>query len=204
MLFFVHRLQSSAMTDKERMLPKLTCCHLHSLPNWPFWDAACDKQLDAHYSAGAFLDLIPWPDHAPSVHLNILHIHWTFAIKDDGTHKAHATMDGSKWAAPWLHVAVKTYASCVSQSSMKLFFAITAVNNKIVIIADTMNAYQQSPPPTKACFLEIDEAYRSWFLKKFGRDIDPQKFVIPLGPALQGHPEAGALWEKMIVEIFKK
>jgi len=48
-----------------------------------------------------------------------------------------------------------------------------------------------------------DEAYRSWYLKKFGEDVDPEKYVIPLGRALQGHPEAGALWEKMIVEILE-
>jgi len=86
---------------------------------------------------------------------------------------------------------------------MKLFFALAAIHNKIVIISDTMNAYQQSPPPTKPCFLEIDEAYRLWYLKKFGEDINPDKYVIPLGHALQGHPKAGALWEKMIIEILE-
>jgi len=64
---------------------------------------------------------------------------------------------------------------------MKLFFAIAAVKNKIVLITDTMNAYQQSPPPTKPCFLEIDDAYRLWYKKKFRNDIDPEKYVIPLG-----------------------
>jgi len=132
---------------------------LHALSNWSQWDTACDKQLEAHYTASAFLDPIPRPEHIPGIRLNILHIHWTFAIKDDGTRKARATMDGSKRAAPWLRVAVKTYASCVGQASMKLFFAISAVTNKVVTIADTTNAYQQSPPPTKPCFLEIDEAY---------------------------------------------
>ncbi len=86
---------------------------------------------------------------------------------------------------------------------MKLFFVIAAVNNKIVIIVDTTNTYQQSPPPTKPCFLEIDEAYCSWYKKKFEKDINPQAFIIPLGHALQGHLEAGALWEKMIVEILE-
>ena len=201
--FIVSRLQSSIMTDEERALPKLTRRRLKLLSNWLLWDAACDKQLDAHYTAGAFLDPIPRPVHVPGTRLNILRTHWTFAIKDDGTRKARATMDGSKRAAPWLRVAVKTYASCVGQFSMKLFFAIAAVSNKIILIADTTNAYQQSPPPTKPCFLEIDEAYRSWYNKKFKKDIDPQEFIIPLGRALQGHPEAGALWEKMIVEILE-
>jgi len=68
---------------------------LRTLANWIQWDAACDKQLEAHYTAGAFLDPIPHPEHVPGTHLNILCIHWTFAIKDDRTQKAHATMDGS-------------------------------------------------------------------------------------------------------------
>jgi len=159
MHFVVNCLQSLTMTDEEWVLPKLTQCCLHPLSNWAHWDEACNKQLEAHYTAGAFLDPVPWPPHVLGTCLNILHIHWTFAIKDDGTWKACATMDGSKCAAPWLRVAVKTYASCVGQSLMKLFFAISAATNKIVIIADTTNAYQQSPPPTKPCFLEIDEAY---------------------------------------------
>jgi len=71
------------------------------LPNWPLWDAACDKQLEAHFMAGAFLAPILRLECLPSVHLNILWIHWTFAIKDDAMRKAWATMDGSKCAAPW-------------------------------------------------------------------------------------------------------
>jgi len=39
--------------------------------------------------------------------------------------------------------------------------------------------------------------------KEVEKDIDPQAFIIPLGCALQGHPEAGAFWEKMIVEILE-
>jgi len=112
-------------------------------------------------------------------------------------------MDASKCATPWFHGAVKIYASCVGQSSMKLFFAIATVKNKMVLIADTTNAYQQSPPPTKPFFLEIDKAYQSWYHKKFKEDINPENYLIPLSQALQGHPEAGALWEKTIVEILE-
>jgi len=75
---------------------------LLTLSNWPVWDAACDKQLEAHYTAGAFLLPIPRPEKVPGKHLNILQMHWTYAIKDDGTRKAQATMDGSRCAAPWL------------------------------------------------------------------------------------------------------
>jgi len=157
------------MTKEERLLPKLACPLLRILSNWLVWDAACDKQLEAPYTAGAFLLPILWPAKTPGTCLNILWMHWTFAIKDDGTRKARATMDGSKCAAPWLCEAVKTYASCIGQSSMKLFFAIAAMKNKIVLIVDTTNAYQQSPLPMKPCFLEIDETYQSWYQKDQGR-----------------------------------
>jgi hypothetical protein len=50
--------------------------------------------------------------------------------------------------------------------------------------------------------LEIDDAYRSWYKKRFGKDEDPRTHVIPVNKALQGHPEAGVLWETMIVGIL--
>jgi hypothetical protein len=86
---------------------------------------------------------------------------------------------------------------------MKLFFALAAAKGLVISVADTTNAYQQSPPPTTQCFLRIDDAYRSWHRKRFGTDVNPDTHVIPLERALQGHPEAGALWEKMIVGILE-
>jgi ribosomal protein L30/L7E len=60
-----------------------------------------------------------------------------------------------------------------------------------------------NPPPTEQCYLEVDDAYASWHLKRFGKDIDQTSYVIPLGRALQGHPEAGAWWEKMANTILR-
>jgi hypothetical protein len=86
---------------------------------------------------------------------------------------------------------------------MRLFYALSAALGLLVTIADTTNAFQQLAPPTQKCYLEIDEAYCSWYCKCFGRDIDPRTHVIPVGRAVQGHPEAGVLWEKMIVGILE-
>jgi hypothetical protein len=86
---------------------------------------------------------------------------------------------------------------------MRLFFAIAAAKGLTITIADTTNAFQQSPPPTQQCYLAIDDAYRSWHRKRFGCNIDPATHVVPVEKALQGHPEAGALWEKMIVGILE-
>ncbi len=63
------------MTDEEQAIPELTCRRLHTLPNWLLWDAACNKQLEAHYTTGAFLDPIPRPEHTPGTRLNTLQIH---------------------------------------------------------------------------------------------------------------------------------
>ena len=87
---------------------------------------------------------------------------------------------------------------------MHLFFALATAVGLIITFGDTKNVYQQSPPPSKLCYLEINDAYCSWYQKCFGCDIDPRMHVIPLGCAIQGHPEAGVLWEWMLVGILEK
>jgi hypothetical protein len=63
----------------------------------------------------------------------------------------------------------------------------------IITTMDTTNAFQQSPPPMVQCYLQINDAYCSWYRKCFGTNIDPNTHVVPvLERALHGHPEAGA------------
>jgi hypothetical protein len=175
------------------------------LPNWTKWDEAFDAQLDSHRESGVLAEPMPRSE-ARGVNgkkPNILRVHWQNVVKTDGTQKCRACMDGFKQAAPWLHQFVQTYASCIEQPCMRLFFALSAALGLTIVFANTKNAYQQSPPPTEQCYLEIDDAYRSWYKKRFGKDLDPRKYVIPVNRALQGHPEAGVLWEKMIVGILE-
>jgi len=58
------------------------------------------------------------------------------------------------------------------------------------------------PPPTEQCYVEIDNALESYYKRKFGIILDPKTQVLPVLEALQGHPEAGALWEKIITKIL--
>jgi hypothetical protein len=172
------------------------------LLNWPEWDAAFDSQLDDHRASGAILEPVPRPLPLDGKRPNVFWIHWNNIIKTEGIRKCCACLDGSKRAAPWLRQFVQTYASCVEQPCMRLFFALSAALSLIVTFADTKNAYQQSPAPSVMCYLGIDDAYRSWYRKHYGEDIDPSTHVIPVGKAFQGHPEAGVLWEKMITGIL--
>jgi hypothetical protein len=199
----LRRLQTDGMTPEERELKSFTRRNLQKLPNWDQWDEAFDAQLDAHRLAGAFEMPIPRPKPVDGRPSNILRIQWSNVVKADGIRKCRACIDGSKRSAPWLRDFAQTYASCIEQPCMRLFFALAAALGLLVTIADTTNAYQQSPPPTEKCYLEIDDAYRSWHRKRFGKDVDPKTYVIPVGKAVQGHPEAGALWEKMIVGILE-
>ena len=48
---------------------------------------------------------------------------------------------------------------------MRLFYALSAALGLTIVFADVKNAYQQAPPPTEPCFLEIDDAYQSWYKK---------------------------------------
>lgn len=198
----IHRLQSDSMTPDECTLKSFTHRNLQRLPNWSDWDAAFDAQLDAHFTAGALGLPVLRPPNTSDGLPNILWIQWSNVVKPNGKRKCCACIDGSKRAAPWLHQFAQTYASCIEQPCMRLFFALAAINGLIVSFADTTNAFQQSPPPTRKCYLYIDDVYASWYLKRYGVAIDRHAYVIPIERALQGHPEAGRLWEGMIVGIF--
>jgi hypothetical protein len=200
----ISRLQTDCMTDEERKLTNFTRRNLQKLSNWSDWDAAFDAQLDAHFEAGALGLPVLRPPATPDGPANILRIQWSNVVKPNGKRKCRACIDGSRRAAPWLHQFAQTYASCIEQPCMRLFFALAAVYGLISTFADTANAFQQSPPPTRKCYLYVDDAYASWFLKRHGCHIDRSAYVIPVERALQGHPEAGRLWEGMIVDILSK
>jgi hypothetical protein len=198
------KLQTDAMTDEERKLTSFSRGRLKKLSNWSDWDAAHDDQLDNHFESGTIVKAVLRPVPVSGRPPNVLRVHWANAVKTDGRRKSRACLDGSKSSAPWLRDVAQTYASCIEQPCMRLFFALSAIHGCTVTIADTKNAFQQSPPPTEDCFLQIDEAIHSWYLKRFGISLNARTHVIPVKKALQGHPEAGYLWETMIDSILKE
>jgi hypothetical protein len=86
---------------------------------------------------------------------------------------------------------------------MKLFFALCAYLNFLITYGDVDNAYQNSPSPSEPCYLIADEAYVSRYYKCTGIIIDPKTHVIPALRAIQGHPEAGRLWQDFILKILQ-
>jgi hypothetical protein len=84
---------------------------------------------------------------------------------------------------------------------MRLFFALASARGYYIRSADCTNAYMQAPAPSTQTYLTIDEAYLDWYEARFGKKLD-SNLVLPIQKALQGHPEAGALWERYIVSIL--
>jgi hypothetical protein len=61
--------------------------------------------------------------------------------------------------------------------------------------------FVKSPLPTQATFVRIDDAYVDWHRSRHGKEVD-RSLALPVLKALQGRPEAGALWEKHINKVL--
>ena len=201
-LLTVRKLTNDHMTEEEKQLKSFTRKNLVNLPNWLEWRAADDKQLDAHYKAGTIGQAVPRPVHTLDKPSQVFRLVWARLVKATGVRKSRACLDGSKRAAPWLRQMVQTYASCIELPCLRAFIGICVNKGYYICFGDVENAYQQSPPPSVDCFLEIDDTIFDWYFRKFGRKLNRLKDVIPLFKALQGHPEAGVLWERLITDIL--
>jgi hypothetical protein len=197
-LLEMRKLSNDHMTPEEKELKSFSRKHLKTLPNFDQWVAADRKQLDQHFDAGTIGHPIPRPLDDSQV----FRIIWSRLVKATGVRKSRACLDGSKRSAPWLRLLVQTYSSCIELPCLRAFIA-TCVNRGYYIgFGDVVNAYQQSPPPTNDCFLEVDDEVIDWYYHRFKKTLRKFKDVIPLFHALQGHPEAGVLWERMINDIL--
>jgi hypothetical protein len=87
-----------------------------------------------------------------------------------------------------------TYASCINQLCIRLFFALSAVMSFVMMVADCTYAYANAPSPGQPSYVRIDDAYADWYRSRHTKEAD-RSLVLPALKALQGHPEAGALWE---------
>jgi hypothetical protein len=183
----------------EQSLKRLTRSKLKRLATWELWHRGPKgelAQLDEMHRQGMYGE----PVYAPSNAI-ILRQHWVYTLKADGTRKARNCCDGSYRAAPILHGTAKTYASCIEQPCMRLFFALASLYGLSIYGADATNAFANSPPPAVPTFVAIDDAYADWYLERFGITLD-RTMVLPVQHALQGHPESGYLWELTINSIL--
>jgi Reverse transcriptase (RNA-dependent DNA polymerase) len=180
----------------ERALGHLTRRKLLQLSTWPAWQEAIFEQLDNMAKQDMYGTAVTPPPDAI-----ILRQHWTYIIKKDGRRKARQCCDGSKRAAPQLQNAERTFASCVAQPGFRAFTSLAASLDMRVWFLDATNAYANSPGPQTPTYVYIDANYAAWYAARHGVHLD-RSLVLPVQHALQGHPEAGNLWESHINGIL--
>jgi len=93
------------------------------------------------------------------------------------------------------------YTACVSQTGMKLFIALSALLGYYIYDLDAVNAYAQGGKPYDDCYLIMDDQFRDWYQMCFGTII-PHGHVVPVLCPLQGHPDAGKVWQSKVNTVL--
>lgn len=181
----------------QTLAMKLTRGKLLKTDDWDEWQMSEYTQLDQYDKQKMFGEPVAPPDLAA-----VFNLVWTYVVKElDKRKKARCTCDGSTRAGQ-VRVLDHTYANCVDQTGSRLFYGISAAENKMVFGADVSNAFGEAPPPKQGFYIRPDKAFREWWKSK-GRPPIPDGHVIPILAAMQGHPEAPRLWERHADKIIR-
>jgi Reverse transcriptase (RNA-dependent DNA polymerase). len=175
---------------------QFTRSQLSKRDDFKLWLAAEFKQYDTHASDKMFGEPCPRPPKAI-----VLRSVWTYLLKKDGTRKARQCGDGRPLRDDKFRRLEAIYTACVSQVGVKIFFALSALNNYIIYDLDAVNAFGQAGGLFHVVYMEIDAQYREWYFARKGRTI-PDGWVLPVTGSLQGHPDSGEVWQGKINEII--
>jgi hypothetical protein len=177
---------------------KLTRHILRQQDDWEDWKDSEYTQLDQYATQNMFGD--PCPVSKKSAIFNLI---WTYVIKElDGRKKARCTCDGSTRGGQ-VRVLDHTFANSIDQTGSRIFYATAAAENLLVFGADVSNAFGEAPPPKQGFYIRPDDAFKDWFLSRYGKTI-PNGWVVPVLAAMQGHPESPRLWEKHCDRILQR
>jgi hypothetical protein len=133
----------------------------------------------------------------------IFHWVWIYKVKteDNNRKKARAVCDGSTRGGQ-ATVAGHTYAPTPDMTDLRLFFALSVLENKMVFGADVSNAFAEAEAPEQVYYMRVDTQYSTWY-QSLGHPPIPLGYVIPINKNLQGHPEAPRQWSRHIDRILR-
>jgi hypothetical protein len=120
---------------------KWKCHQLLKFECWPKWQVSERTMMDDIHMFGIPLKRSYLPADAV-----VLSTVWNYSVKMNGDFKARTCCDGSHLKTKGI-LYVEHYATCISQCGMRIFSAICAIKNYVVLGADAINTYAQSPPP---------------------------------------------------------
>jgi hypothetical protein len=186
------------VTNIVTVANKLTRRILLQQDDWEDWKQSEFTQLDQYATQHMFGE--PCPMTKKFAVFNLI---WTYVIKElDGRKKARCTCDGSTRGGQG-RILDHTFANSIDQTGSQIFYAIAAAENLLVFGADVSNAFGEAPPPKQGVYIRPDNAFKEWYLKRYGKTI-PDGWVVPVLAAMQGHPESPRLWEKHCDRILQK
>ncbi len=170
---------------------KLTRGKLLKQSDWNNWQELDYLQLNQYFDQGMFgLPQLVDKDAA------IFHLVWTYNIKAlDRRKKARCVCDGSPRAGQ-VRILDETYATCVDQTSSRMFYTVAAAKNLLIYGADISNAFAEAPPPKQGFYIYLDRAFNEWWTIHKQQPPLGLGQVIPVLSAMQGHPKSPHLWEK--------
>ncbi len=146
--------ESGDVNNYTTQVMRLTRGCLLKQDDWTDWQDYKYLQLNQYDSQGMFGDPVTVDkDDA------VFHLVWTYNVKAlDGRKKARCVCDGSSHSGS-VQVLNKTYANCVDQTSLCLFYAIATAENLVVYGADVCNVFEEAPPPKQGFYVRPDRAF---------------------------------------------
>ena len=79
----------------------------------------------------------------------------------------------------------------------QLFLGLCAQKGLCMYGGDACDAYTHASAPKMMTHLTIDDAYFECYKEKTGKSLS-RRFVLSVLHSLQGHPESGKMWMKLI------
>jgi len=126
---------------QEPTAQSFTLKQLKLRDDWPEWQQSRYEMFDQYQAQGMFSDPMPLP-----LDSNALRMLWTFQLKLDGTKKSRMVCHMSSRIRNTITLG-HTYANSLESTSERLFWAIVAQEDLVVVGTDVSNAFAEAPPP---------------------------------------------------------
>ena len=126
---------------QEPTAQSFTLKQLKLRDDWPEWQQSRYEVFDQYQAQGMFSDPMPLP-----LDSNALRMLWTFQLKLDGTKKSRMVCHMSSRIRNTITLG-HTYANSLESTSERLFWAIVAQEDLVVVGTDVSNAFAEAPPP---------------------------------------------------------
>ena len=170
-------------------------------PNWNEWRSAEWKQLDEMVRCNMFGKVVM--RYEIQGEFDVIRIVWSYVIKLLTQAKKARVCGNGKPLKPKTKMEYKTFAACTSMTGMRIEISTAAFEGRLLYAADAVNAFAQSGPLKKPCYLMVDEAFREWYYERY-KIMLPANALVELLSSIQGHPDAGGNWQAMVNTALQK